>query len=91
MSYSYDTERPYVFTEEGQVQLLAVLRCARVCLELAGAVRCDKLLEAASCPNNWKPLALVDRLVELKMLREVDQGFKPHGQDRLFVAGSVPL
>lgn len=90
MSYDYQSQRPYVFTEEGQVQLLAVIKKARDCIEVAGAVRCDKLTGIARCADSWKQMALVDRLVELKMLRQVRDPDK-FTQHQIYVEGSVPL
>lgn len=62
--YNYETERPYVFTDEGQRRFLKVRDEANRLYDLAGAVRVDKLLLGGG--DSWKMLALIDRLVELE-------------------------
>jgi hypothetical protein len=70
MSYDYQTERPKLFTEEGQVQFLRVRDTANRLLKTAGAVRMDCLIEGLS-GDVWGMLACADRLVELKEMVEV--------------------
>lgn len=95
MSYMYSDLRRSVFTEEGQLRVLSVIRKARQCLELSGAVRAGILLSAAGSGdsgNSWEMMAAVDRLEELKMLRVItDSAATPAWQDRVFVAGSASL
>lgn len=82
MAYSYSAQRPFVFTEEGQVMFLKVRDRAKVLLAEAGVVRCDKLMAAAGAGVNWDMLACVDRLVELGELVEIATGGP--GQYRVF-------
>lgn len=86
MSYDYQKERPYVFTEAGQVDFLKVRDHAAKLLEQAGAVSCGKLINHVS-GDSWKALACVDRLVELGELREVTRSNDVWAQHRVFVKG----
>lgn len=82
MSYEYQTEKPKLFTESGQVQFLRIRDTARDLITKAGAVQMGKLL----CGDSWQAMACVDRLVELNELREVTQQGSVAGQDRVFVS-----
>jgi hypothetical protein len=82
--YQYATERPYVFTEGGQVQFLSIRdRCTRLINE-AGAVTLGKAI-SGEVGSVWSMMACVDRLVELNYLREVPT--TGAAQDRIFVRG----
>lgn len=83
MAYSYQTERPRLFTEEGQEMLMRVYDKAMNLIDTAGAVRMDKLFGVGS---TWDYLACVDRLIEMKKLREVTPQGSVMGQYRVFVA-----
>lgn len=85
MSYSYENEKSWLFTDEGQRCLLQTLSQAKELLEKAGAFMIFKALHDVPYGDTWKALALLDRLVELGYLREVTTGAQ--GQDRVFVAG----
>lgn len=86
MSYNYAAERPWLFTEDGQVALFQTLERARSLLSVAGAFNGMKALERVSVGDTFKMMALLDRLVELRALREVTAA-DCRGQDRIFVAG----
>ena len=60
MSYNYETEKAWLFTDEGQRQFLKIRDRAKNLLKVAGAFRMAEL-EAVS----WGEMACVDRLVEL--------------------------
>lgn len=83
MSYDYETEKAFVFTDEGQRHFLKVRDKAHELLKLAGAVSADTLLFGTG--NSWSLMACVDRLVELGELVEI----KTNGawQHRIFKAG----
>jgi hypothetical protein len=86
MSYDYNSEKQFVFTDAGQRCFLSVRDFAKKTLAVAGAVRADKLMGAASgAGNSWKMMACVDRLVELGELREVGDEGKGAWQCRVFV------
>ena len=85
MSYSYETERPYVLTDEGSRKVMTVRNVADQALKIAGAVRADILMNAASAGDSWKSMAYVDRLVEIGELREIPTDGA--WQHRIFVGG----
>lgn len=83
--YSYQTERPRLFTEEAQVQLIKVRDNALRLLNQAGAFMCLRPFEGVSVGDSWLMLAMIDRLVELGDIREVTSA-DVCGQHRVFVA-----
>lgn len=85
MPYDYATERPKIFTEDGQTMFLKIRDNAKRLLGEAGAVRCQELVGGCS-GDSWQMLACVDRLVELGELREVTVRERVAGQHRVFVA-----
>lgn len=85
MSYVYQTQRPFVFTEEGQVMFLRIRDRAKSLLKLSGAIRTEELIaECIGC--TWNMRACVDRLVELGELQRLPQDNIP-GQYEVFIAG----
>lgn len=82
--YDYQTERPRVFTEEGQVMFLKIRDRAQSLLKTAGAARLGEIINGCT-GDSWQMLACVDRLVELGELRELTQGMDVARQDRVFV------
>lgn len=85
MAYCYTTERPFIFTEEGQIMFLRVRDKAQELLKLAGAVSASRLIAAAGSGSSWSMLACIDRLVELKEIEEIPNPISRAGQHRLFV------
>lgn len=85
MSYSYEKEKPHIFTDDGQRQFLKVRDFAHKTLAVAGAVQGWALIEAAGSGDSWKMMACIDRLVELGELREIPTGGA--WQHRVFVSG----
>lgn len=83
--YSYQTERPGLFTEEGSVMFTAIRDKVHALLNQAGAVRCDKAISAARSGSSWMMLACMDRLVELGEVKEIT-GPDTCGQYRVFVS-----
>jgi hypothetical protein len=68
--YVYENEKPFVFTDEGQRNLLKMRDFAfSICVQ-AGAVRADKMMSLVS-GDSWKNMACIDRLVELGDIVEV--------------------
>ncbi len=84
MSYDYETQRSFVFTEAGQVMFLAIRDKAQELIKVAGAVMSVKLI-ACTSGDTWNMLACIDRLVELGELRELT-GTAVAGQHRVFVS-----
>jgi hypothetical protein len=71
MSYNYQTQKPFVFTEDGQDSLIKVRDFAFRAIEMAGAVRMDAMMRAAGSGSSWDHMACVDRLVERGDIKEV--------------------
>lgn len=83
MSYNYHTQRPFVFTENGQKDFLAIRDKAKELLSVAGAVTSGKL--TCITGNTWDMLACIDRLVELGELIEIPNPESRAGQHRIFI------
>lgn len=82
MAYSYTEEKPKLFTEEGQVLFLKIRDKVEEHLRFSGAVRMQEVI--SECLGaTWGMLACVDRLVELKELKELT-GTDVPGQYRIF-------
>ena len=82
--YSYETEKPMLFTDEGQKELLKIRDHVSVLLALAGAVRMQEAISVGS-GDTWFLFACVDRMVELYELREITLCANAAGQHRVFV------
>lgn len=85
MSYSYEAEKPSLFTDEGQRDFLLVRDWVQRRLNEAGAFRMQEAMAVSHCGTNWGQLARVDRLVELGEIREITST-SVAGQHRVFVA-----
>jgi len=72
MAYDYQTQRPYVFTEEGSTQVLKLRDRAQKLIELAGACSYSALTAGVAIGSTWDTLACVDRLIELGYLKRID-------------------
>lgn len=83
MVYKYEDERAKVFTEDGQVMFLKIRDKAKDLIGLAGAVSSACLMRDIS-GDSWTMLACIDRLVELRELKEIT-GPNTWGQHRVFV------
>lgn len=89
MSYTYATERPKLFTEEGQMLFLAIRDRTHELLKQSGAVRLQEAaLNAGQTGGTWQMIACMDRMVELGELREIEQQGVA-GQHRVFVKGRL--
>lgn len=72
MSYDYQTERPQLFTDAGQRMFIAIRDGVHRILDQSGAITLEKAMNAGRCTgNSWAMIACIDRMVELKELREV--------------------
>ncbi len=88
MSYSYQTEKQKILTDEGQRIFLTVRDHVKMTLELSGAITLGKAIDVriSGPADSWTLMACVDRMVELGEIIEVGS----HGgwaQHRVFVAG----
>lgn len=84
MGYSYQSQRPSIFTEDGQVMFLSIRDRTRRLMEQAGAAMLAKIIHGES-GDTWAMMACVDRLVELGEIREVTTNGEVMGQHRVFV------
>ncbi len=72
MSYNYQAERPWLFTEEGATAVHKVWSGIQVLLATAGAFRFDKV-DFKGVGSTWQMLAILDRLVEMGELEVCDR------------------
>jgi len=82
--YNYQTEKQKIFTEDGQVVFLKIRDNVQRLIKQSGAVMMQNATSVVT-GDNWMMLACVDRLVELKEIREIT-GDKVAGQHRVFVS-----
>ena len=82
--YNYQTEKPNIFTEDGQETFLKIRDNVKKLLKQSGAVTMEKAINGVT-GSNWLHMACVDRLVELKEIKEIEQGGYVAGQHRIFV------
>ncbi len=86
--YAYETEKPKLFTESGQVMFLAIRDAARALLKEAGAFRAQELLnKARTGGDSFQQQACIDRLVELGEIVELKR--ECMGQYRVFTTPEV--
>jgi len=83
--YSYKTQKPHLFTEEGQTLFLAIRDKTKELLEIAGACRCDAMINVDLGGDSWDMLACIDRMVELGEIRELTPKATV-GQHRVFIS-----
>ena len=81
--YDYQTQRPNIFTEDGQKMFLDIRDRTKRLIDMAGAARLEEMIKG-TCGDSWNMLACVDRMVELGELREVPQGVRTPAQNRIF-------
>jgi hypothetical protein len=89
MSYSYEKMRSNVFTEDGKVMFLKIRDNAKALLAKAGAATASKIMGGVT-GDSWTMMACIDRLVELRELREVPNPESSWGQHRIFVERTAP-
>jgi hypothetical protein len=85
MSYDYKSYKHFVFDEEHQADFLAIRDRVRKLLREAGAVRMQEIMKEAGAGDSFVTLACVDRLVELKEIKELTRK-ETAGQFRVFIA-----
>jgi len=80
MAYDYQTERPWVFTDEGQRQLLSIRDLIRGHIKVAGCCTIEKAI-MGQVGSSWGMLACVDRLKELGEIKIIPNpnGVTQHG------------
>ncbi len=84
--YIYETEKPGLFTEIGQVTFLTIRDKTKELIKTAGSARAQEMMNAAKSGNTWLFLACIDRMVELGEIREITNPEKVVAQHRVFVS-----
>lgn len=82
--YKYETEKPNLFTEQGQEMFLAIRDKSKKLLEQAGSFTMEKVISGQS-GSVWQMLACVDRLVEIGEIKEVTDKNNVAAQNRVFI------
>lgn len=85
--YNYQKEREKVFTERGQEMFLKIRDNVHRLLKHSGAVMLENAISGVT-GDTWLMLACIDRLVELKEIREIVQQGEVAGQHRIFTANT---
>lgn len=83
MSYSYQEQKPKIFTEDGVKLLIKIRDEAKRLIKLSGVVQSDKLIKVCS-GDTWTMLACLDHLVEIDDLLEIPNILSKAGQHRIF-------
>ncbi len=86
MSYCYETQKKFIFTDEGQRKFLHLRDFTERALEMSGAVQAGHILAVAGSGDSWDQMSCIDRLVELGELREIPNP-SCAWQHRVFVQG----
>lgn len=82
--YNYQTEKKELFTESNQETFLKIRDRVRLLLKQSGAVTMERAI-SESTGNCWLLMACVDRLLELKEIREITKE-NVAGQHRVFIS-----
>lgn len=68
--YNYVTEKPNVFTEDGQKTFLQIRDWITKHLSVTGVARVEEIImHAGADGDSWLQLACIERLIELKELQ----------------------
>ncbi len=65
MTYRYEAERPWLFTEEGATELIRARDKILAAAKQNGCIRAGEAFKHMHAGDSWKNLAILDRLVEL--------------------------
>lgn len=83
--YSYETEKPNIFTEVGMETFTKIRDFVQKSLKQTGSVRMLEAMNAGGSGSSWLMMACVDHMVARGELREIQQN-RPAGQHRVFVS-----
>jgi len=83
--YTYENEKSKIFTENGQEMFLKIRDKVQLLLKQSGAFMLENAISGIT-GDSWSMLACVDRLVELKEIKEITDKTKVAGQHRVFVS-----
>lgn len=84
MAYSYEQEKPKIFTADGLQMLLKIRDNVGKLLDRAGAVRLQEAIKGTT-GDSWTMLACIDLMVELGEIREITVPGDVAGQHRVFI------
>jgi hypothetical protein len=82
--YNYESQKHWIFTDDGQKAFIKARDNALALLSKAGAFMTFSPLKNVPYGDTWQGMALIDRMVELGDIREVT-GPSVAGQHRVFV------
>lgn len=82
--YDYKTERPKLFTDEGQRLFLKVRDKVNEMLDYSVAVKMGRIVDGIS-GDNWEIMACIDRMVELGEIKEMLPRMGSFVQDKIFM------
>ena len=80
--YKYENLKPGIFNEDGQTMFLEIRDRVKKILAQSGAITMGVAMSGVG--DSWKRMACVDRLVELREIKEINYG-ECAGQHRIFV------
>ena len=83
--YDYKEQKKVVFTEEGQKMFLAIRDNVKRLIKEAGAVDMEHAIATEAGGDSWERMACVDRLVELKEIREIPRETYVAAQYKVFI------
>jgi len=86
--YVYEEQKPWIFTEEGQVVFLKIRDRVDKLLLASGAVSMICAI-SESVIDPWRGMACIDRLVELREIFEIGNSYSSAGQDRIFIRRKI--
>ena len=81
--YNYTTQRPYIFTEEGQQDLFTVLRNINFLKNYTHVATTSDLTKGI-LGDEWNTFAIVDYLEEMNYINEVKLKDTPFIQNRIY-------
>ncbi len=83
--YNYEEQKQNVFTESGQKMFLKIRDKVQLLLKSSGAFMLKNAISGVT-GDSWVQLACIDRLVELKEIKEITDKQKVAEQHRVFVS-----
>ncbi len=72
--YRYEDFKDWIFGDEGQRAIIEARDHAFELFRVAGAALGDRIVSTCCACDSWKQQAILERLVELKSIRQVDKG-----------------
>ena len=83
--YTYENEKLKIFTENGQEMFLKIRDKVQILLKQSGSFMLEKAISGVT-GDSWVQLACIDRLVELKEIKEITDKTQVAGQHRVFIS-----